>query len=362
MRLRRLGSDSGVYGMAARTLVFCAFLTVSTTAAAKPFDIHGLIIGNEGARYVKGVPTLDLQQRLGAVQLRSFGFLNNRPMFAIAFYNAGQEPVNIGPENIHVSSNGQPLTVFSVEEIERQAKNDAFWQKFALSMAGGFGAAAAANQRSTYSGTLNSPYGTYRYHASYPSLYGQLQADRINTDTAWGIAAIQYQLDATLERLNDHVVQRTTIDPGQSYAGRIVLDKLKRGDPPFDLRFDVDWNGERYSFAYVLQKPGRTVPAQYAGMLAANAKPKAFAAKFDPGTGSTVAAAPRPAAMLSERPAAAPKSKMDGAIVLRSGAVKIPAKTPSGYCIKAPDHYRATGSKDYPVINGFLPRCTEYAE
>ena len=349
--------------MSARALGLGALVLISSSAqAGKPFDVHGLIVGEEGARYVKGVPTLDLQQRLGAVQLRSFGFYNNRPMFAIGFYNAGNEPVNIGPENIRVTANGQPLTVFSVEELQRQAKNDAFWSKFALAMAGGLGAASAASQRNSYSSTLSTPYGTYRYHASMPSLYGQLQANRINTDTAYGIAAIQYQLDATLERLDDHVVQRTTIDPMQSYAGRIILDKLKKGNPPFELRFDVDWNGERYSFAYVLQKPGRVVPAQYANMLAANAKPKAFAARFDPRTGAQAqSVSPVAVASAAARTASTPKS-VSGTIVLRSGAVKIPAKTPSGYCLKVHDGYQATGSRDYPVINRYLPRCTEYVE
>lgn len=348
--------------MRSLALGLCAISLVATAAkAGKPFDVHGLIIGNEGARYVKGVPTLDLQQRLGAVQLRSFGFHNKRPVFAIAFYNAGQEPVNVGPENIHVTSNGQPLTVFSVEELQRQEKNNAFWTTFALAMAGGVGAAAAASQRNTYSSTLATPYGTYRYHASYPSLYGQLQANQISRDTAWGMAAIQHQLDATLDRLDNHVVQRTTIDPGQSYAGRIVLDKLKKGDPPFDLRFDVDWNGERYSFAYVLQKPGRALPSQYAGQLAANAKPKAFAARFDPRSGESVILSDESvaaAASMTARPAAAaPPASRKGAIVLRSGAVKIPAKTASGYCLEAPPNYSATGSSSYPAITPALPRC-----
>lgn len=343
----------------------CGSLLIASSAAyaGKPFDIHGLIVGNEGARYVKGVPTLDLQQRQGAIQLRSFGFYKNRPMFAIAFYNAGREPVNIGPENIHVTSNGEPLTVFSVEELQRQAKNDAFWKQFSLALAGGIAAGAAASTRDTYSSTLTTPYGMYSVHSSYPSLYGQLQADRITTDTAWGIAAIQYQLDATLDRLDNHVVQRTTIDPGQSYAGRIILDKLKRGDPPFEVRFDIDWNGERYAFAYLMQKPGKQVPQQYAGMLAVNAKPKAFAARFDPRTGDSVMltdAPPGPAAMQMQ--AVAEREALKGAIYLRSGVVKIPAKTASGYCLRTPERYMGTGSVDYPAVTGSLPRCNESGE
>ena len=109
--------------MAVRGMAFCGLLMFATLAhAGEPFEVHSLIVGNEGARYVKGVPTLDLQQQRGAIQLRSLGFHNNRPAFAIAVFNAGPEPVNIGLENIHVTANGTPLRVFSVQELERQAR------------------------------------------------------------------------------------------------------------------------------------------------------------------------------------------------------------------------------------------------
>ena len=44
---------------------------------------------------------------------------------------------------------------------------------------------------------------------------------------------------------------------------------------------------------------------------------------------------------------------------LASGAVKIPAKTKSGYCLKAPQEYVATGDENYPVITGAMPRCED---
>jgi hypothetical protein len=316
--------------------------------AGKPFDIHGLIIGNEGARYVKGVPTLDLQQTRGAIELRSLGFYNNHPMFAIAFYNAGPEPVNIGLEDIHVAANGTVLRVFPVEELERQAKHKAWWSQFAIAMLGGVSAGLAASQRNTYHSTTTGPYGTYSVHASYPSLAGQLQAENISLNTAWSIAAIQYQLDRTIELINDHVVQRTTIDPGSTYGGLIIMDKLKQGNPPFEMHLDVDWNGERYPFAYVMQKPGRVVPERYTAMLAEKSKPRALSAVF-----AAPAVASGPVHALS------PPKKIEGAILLSSGAVKIPAKTKSGYCLKTPDGYVATGAIDTPAITTALPRCLD---
>ena len=338
--------------MSIRALGVGALLLLATAAdAGKPFDIHGLVVGNEGARYVKGVPTIDLQQQRGAIELRSLGFYNNRPMFAIAFYNAGAEPVNIGLEDIHVVVNGTPLRVFPLEELERQAKHKAWWSQFAIAMLGGVSAGLAASQHDNYHATITGPYGMYSVNASYPSLAGQLQAENISMNTAWSIAAIQYQLDRTIELINDHIIQRTTVDPGSSYGGLIIMDKLKQGDPPFELHLDVDWNGERYPFEYVMQKPGQPVPERYNAMLAEHSKPTLRVAAFSaPPTQDAGSAGPMPAVA---------RKMTDGAIRLPSGAVKIPAKTRSGYCLMAPADYVATGDENYPAITGAMPRCLD---
>ncbi|HXG81324.1 MAG TPA: hypothetical protein VNJ05_05945 [Sphingomicrobium sp.] len=368
--------------MAARVMAFCGLLMFATSAhAGEPFGVHGLIVGNEGARYVKGVPTLDLQQQRGAIQLRSLGFHNDRPAFAIAFFNAGPDPVNIGLEDIHVTANGTPLRVFSVQELERQAKKKAWWTKFGLAMLGGLAAGAAASQRDHSYGTITGPYGTYSIHTSYPSLAGQLRANQIQADTAYSIAAVQYQLDRTLELLDNHVVQRTTVDPGASYAGLIVLDKLKAGKPPYELRLEVDWNSERYPFAYVLDRPGKAIPDRYQSMLAANAKPRALTNRFaapamtsEPTAPTSLLTAPVPASAPASqmpsvvvrqgpRPKSAAANKSDPApIVLRSGVVKIPAKTKSGYCLDVPPGYMGTGSVDAPAVTGAMPICKEITD
>src|SRR5918993_598157 len=182
--------------MSMRAIACVSLFAIATPAVAGgPFDIHGLIVGNEGARYLKGVPTLDLQQQRGAVQLRSLGFYNNRPMYAVAFYNAGPDPVNIGLEDIHVTKDGEALRVFSVQELERQAKQKAWWTQFGMAMLGGLSAGVAASQRNHYRSTITGPYGSYSIHSSYPSLAGQLRANAIQADTAYGMAAIQYQPD-----------------------------------------------------------------------------------------------------------------------------------------------------------------------
>jgi hypothetical protein len=283
------------------------------------------------------------------------GFYNGKPVFAIGFYNGANEPANIGLEEIHVSAGGSPLRVFSVQELEKQAKRKAWWTQFGLALAGAFSSAAAANRTDSYHGSIVGPYGSYGFYGSAPSLAGQLEANQIRTDTAYGMAAIRYRLDQTLEGIGNHVVQRTTVDPGSFYGGLIVLDKLNDAKPPFELRLSADWNGERYPFAFLIQKSGQPVPQEYAAMLAANAKPKLA---VDRGYANSPAGPSSAVARLQQASAKAP----EGAIMLRSGAVKVPAKTPSGYCLVAPDDYYSTGSRDYPMINAALPRCTDKSQ
>jgi len=335
-----------------RLFVACAAIALlSAPAEAAPkIDVHGLILGSEGARYVKGIPTLDLENRQGAAQIRFLGWDHSNAVFAVAFFNGGPAPVNIGLENLHASAEGNPVRLFTVDELTRQAKNRAMWSQIGLALLGGFAAASAANRQDTYHGTITSPYGgMYSFSGSYPSLAGQLQADRINANTAAGIVGIRYRLDATIEAIGDHILQTTTVDPGNTFGGLIVVEKLDYGKTPIDFRLDADWNGERYSFGYLLMKKGQPVPAKFAGMLAANTRPMA---RVDRATASGAGPAGAPVQQASA-------SVSNGAIYLSSGAVKIPAKTPSGYCIKAPSGYMGAGSINAPAINKALPRCKD---
>ena len=331
-------------------------LIATPTSAAPKIDVQGLILGTEGARYVKGVPTLDLQQQRGAIQLRFLGWDHSNAVFAIGFFNGGQEPVNIGIENLHASADGKSIRIYSVDELTRQAKNRATWRKIGLAFLGGLGAAAAASQRSSYSGTIISPYGgMYSYSGSYPSLYGQLQANRISANTATSMAAIQYQLDATISAIGDRILQTTTVDPGTTFGGLIVVQKLDYGKTPLEFRLEADWNGERYPFGYVLLRKGLAIPDAYASRLASKAKPMAFVDR----TAIPAVGAATPNASGKSNVGVAQSRHPEGAIVLSSGAVKIPAKTASGYCLKTPQHYVGAGSMNFPSITGALPRCVD---
>jgi hypothetical protein len=322
-----------------------AILAVPAHAETK-MDVHALVLGNEGARFLKGVATLDQEQQLGAVQVRFLGFDHHDTVFAVGVFNAAGEPANFGIEDIHATVNGADVEIFSAQELTRQARNRATWGQILLGLAGAISSASAASSEDYYHGSVSGPGGTYMYSGYGPSVAGQIQANRIADQTAYGIVAIQQRLDATVAAIGDRVVQLTTVDPGSAYGGLVFVDRVNYDKAPLEMRLTVDWNGERYPFGFLLLKPNQAVPSQYASLVAEHRKPIALKNHIvtSSPTGSTIERAP------------------DGAIFLPSGAIKIPAKTKSGFCLKAPANYVATGDQNYPVITGAMPRCENVHE
>lgn len=149
---------------------FASILIAGPTVAAPHIDIHGLVEGSAGARFLKGIPTLDLPLQNGAVQVRPLGFDHNDTVFAVAVYNAGAEPANIALEDMHATVNGAPIRIWTGQDLMRQAKNRAMWAELGIALGSAAGSAAAASQRYTYHGSFATSRGIYSYSGSYPSL------------------------------------------------------------------------------------------------------------------------------------------------------------------------------------------------
>jgi hypothetical protein len=319
-------------------------------------DIHGLVRDGQDARFIKGVPTLEMPLQLGAIQVRPLGFNHNDTVFAVAVFNAGTEPANIAVEDMHASVDNRAIRIWTGADLARQSKNRAMWAQLGIALVSGVAAGLAASQRDYYHSSLTTPYGRYSVSRSYPSLAGQLQANAIMANGSFGIAMVQQRLDMALANINENVVARTTVDPGMAYGAIVVVDKLDYSKTPLELHLSVDWNGERYPFAFLLTKAGQLAPAAYAPLLAENTRPVALDHRW------VGAPAQPPLVGRGQTPPARQEATPEGAIYLASGVVKIPAKTKSGYCVKAPDDYVATGDLNYPVITGALPRCEDVRE
>ncbi len=230
------------------------------TAGGPKFLLQPVPVGMETVRFQQGVPTIDLQKPDGVVQLTPLPMDHGSLAFSVAVYNDGKLPANVDVTSFDVSAGQQKIAVLSREQLESKAKNRAMWASIAVAAAGGIAAAAAANQRDTYTHTLYTPRATYRSVYSAPSQAGQVAAAASIAGAGVGIAAIQSQLDQTRQALGDSTVQMTTVDPGDSYAGRIVLEKIKSKVLPLRVAITVNWNGRAYSFAFQMVKKGTPQP------------------------------------------------------------------------------------------------------
>lgn len=243
-----------------RVAAAAALVAVPGAALAASPVVQPVQTGAETVRFSQGVPTVELQLRNGAVQIRPLPMERGSIAFSVAVFNGGSSPANIDIANFDVATGDRRLAVFSVDDLIRKAKNRAMWSQIGLALAGGIAAAGAASQRDTYTSTFYTPRATYHSVYSAPSAWGQVQAAAITAGTAYGVVAIQNQLDRTREALGNEVVQMSTVDPGHSYAGKIVVEKIRGARLPQRVTVTVDWNGERYPFAFQLAKAGTPQP------------------------------------------------------------------------------------------------------
>lgn len=270
----------------------CAAFAVllPAVAAAEPV-LQPIQIGAETLRFDQGVPTLDLQRQQGSVQIRPLPLDHGSPAFSVAVFNASPRSANFGIENLTVQAGDKPVSVFSVDQLVRKAKSRARWTQIGIAMLGGIAAGVAASQTDTYHGYIRTPRGSYVSSYSGPSAFGQLQATALTAGAAHGIAAVQYNLDRTRDVLGDSIVQTTTLYPQQSYAGKIVLEKIPLDERPVRISIVVMWNGEQYPFAFQFAKAGTAAPVFHA----VDSAPAQAAAEPSMAAAAYPARQPRPA-------------------------------------------------------------------
>jgi hypothetical protein len=307
-----------------RVAAAAALVSVGTPALAGPV-IQPVQVGTETIRFLQGVPTLDLQREHGAVQITPLPMDHGSYAFTLAVLNKGTTSANIDVTNVAIESGGIHYTVFSRSDLEHKAKSRAMWSSIALAAVGGLAAAAAASTTDTYRATTYTPHGTYRTILQTPSASGQLASAATIAGTGAGLYAIQNQLDKTREALGATTVQMTTVDPQDSYAGRIVLAKVKQSALPQRINIVVQWNGEAYPFAFQLAKGGSPQPVfnnltPAAVPVTAAAAPLAIAATPISAavTQASITAAPAPAPVTAATTSAPAIAAPRPAVVYRS--------------------------------------------
>lgn len=246
-----------------KTITAAALICALPTAAIAGDKLiaQPVQVGAEQVRYDRGNAMVTLDTDGGSVQVEPLPFDHGGMSFGIAVFNAGTTAGNFDISNMTVTVDGVPVQIYSRQDLEKKAKSRAMWKGVLIGLAGGLSAVAAASQRDTYTATTYGRYHTYRTVITAPSSAGQVEAAAITAGTAYSLATIRNQLDQTLSALGEQTIQLTTIDPRDSYAGRVSLAKVKlpkKGVPVVHMK--VSFNGTDYPFAFRLVKPGTPAP------------------------------------------------------------------------------------------------------
>lgn len=221
-----------------------ASMIVSACATSYTMTPHPT--AGQSVRYVQGRATIFAEGTNGAVQVTALGpNEKGRLIYSVAAQNRSAEPHNFGSENVTLSANGAPVRVFSYNDLERMAKNEATTLLVLTALAGG-AAAAAAYSGPTSTSTTYTPYGTYRTETTNRAAQA-VAASAATASSAIQMRQISDNLDDTLANLGMNVLQTTTIDPEDDFGGQVIADRVsipKAGELGTSLT--VTFAGEDY--------------------------------------------------------------------------------------------------------------------
>lgn len=160
-----------------------------------------------------------------------------RPEFVAMIQNTGKAPITFryGEITAENAVTDAPLKVYSLDDLQNEARAAAVASAIILGAAGAAaGAAAARNAGTSYgSGTVAGRYGasTYTWRTYNP---GVAQA----TATAYGVAAGAAAGGAiaagerTVQELEQGMLVDQTLMPGESYGGVLVIAAIEGGETP----------------------------------------------------------------------------------------------------------------------------------
>lgn len=230
-------------------------MVLSACATTYGFSPHAE--PSQTVRYSKGVPVIRSEGAKSVVQVSPLGIQqqNGRLTLAVVAYNTSEQSSEFGYENISLSDGvGQTVRLFDHSRLEREAKNAATWAAVGVAL-GGAAQAYNANQNAytTTTATATGPRGTTTYRAqTYNPATAQALTALAAAETTVGMVAISNSLDRTLESLDGSILQTSTIDPGQSYGGHVVGDRMKLPGGTADFVLTVRYNEDVHTFRFTI--------------------------------------------------------------------------------------------------------------
>ena len=245
-------------------------MTASATVQAAAPVVQPIRYGHETLRYLQGQPTLDVRGKNGAVQITPLPMDHGCLTFGIIVFNNSNRASDIGIHDVRATIGDQPGVILTTQQLQHRAGNRAFWTSVAIAAVAGVAAGVASASESHYTAHTRTPHGSYVTRASYHSANDAVNGAIIAGGGAAAVSSVQQKLDRTRAEIDEEMLQLTTVEPGDNYGGRIVIDKFT-AQLPQPISLTVSWNGENYTTRWQVAPAGTPAPVFATAVEAATA-------------------------------------------------------------------------------------------
>ncbi len=168
--------------------------------------------------------------------------------FSVFTANKSNTSYVFSTENISATFNGNPLKVYSYEELKEEVRREAARKRIGAMMAGYGRAISSASTGSQYTyNQYTGPIYTYDYGAvNKASQENQAQ-------TTADLNRIADDETRQANSITENILRKHTVAPGVTYGGGVTMERVRlRGVESGVLNVVVDIEGDRHSFEFVL--------------------------------------------------------------------------------------------------------------
>jgi len=255
---------------AAASAIF-AMTATATLDAAVPL-LQPVPYGTAMLRHHQGQPSVELRGRNGAIEITPLSMDHGCVNFGITVFNRSSRTADIDLSNVTVFVGEAPADILTVGQLQKRANNRAFWTSMAVAAVSGLAAGVVAASSSRTTIRSSGPYGTRRTRISYHDDSNSANAALIGASGAAAAGSIQAKGYRDAVQIGDEILGLTTVDPGDAYGGRVVIDKIK-APLPQAIMVRVEWNGDVYVSKWQLVPEGTPAPLFSEVPVEADAEP-----------------------------------------------------------------------------------------
>ena len=241
-------------------------LTATTTVAAAAPVLQPVPFGSATLRHSQGEPMIEVRGRSGMILVTPLPIDHGCISFGVVVFNQGGRPADIDLADVTAFVGDAPADVLTLVELQKRANKRAFWTSVAVAAVGGLAAGIAASNSSHATIRTSNAHGSRVTRISY---HDGAANGALLTGAAVGAAtSVQEHGRQVAASLGDDILGLTTVYPGDSYGGRVVVDKIKQPLPQ-TITLSVAWNGEVYATKWQLVAAGTPAPAFAAAIVPA---------------------------------------------------------------------------------------------